>query len=80
MKQVARLRAPSLLASRLRKLVLSLEREEPEIAELSAQVDLKDYYLEAQRWMGVFRRYEGYIRQALSGKIVVFDAEREKKK
>ncbi|MGB9791749.1 MAG: hypothetical protein ACPLTR_04135 [Thermacetogeniaceae bacterium] len=78
-REVARLRAPSLLASRLRRLVLNLEREEPEIAELSAQVDLRDYYLEAQRWMGVFRRYEGYVRRALGGKVIVLDAEREKK-
>lgn len=70
-REVKRLRASSLFASKLRKLVLALEKEECEVAELASQVDLKDYYLEAQRWIGVFQRYERYVRDALGGKKAV---------
>lgn len=73
-REVKRLRAPSLFASKLRKLALALEKEEAEVSELASQVDIKDYYLEAQRWIGLFQRYERYVKDALDGrKIVVLD-------
>lgn len=79
-REVRRLRAPSLFASKLRKLTLALEKEEAEVAELTSQVDLKDYYLEAQRWIGVFQRYERYVRDALDGrKVIVLDIEASKR-
>ncbi|MCL6446973.1 MAG: hypothetical protein K6U04_02305 [Armatimonadetes bacterium] len=56
---------PSLFASKLRKLALALEKEEAEGAELASQMDIKDYYLEAQRWIGLFQRYERYAKDAL---------------
>lgn len=79
-REVKRLRAPSLFASKLRKLVLALEKEETEVAELASQVDLRDYFLEAQRWVGVFSRYVRYVKEALEGrKVIVLDVEANRK-
>ncbi len=70
-REVKRLRAPSLLTAKLRKLILALEKEEGEVAELSSQVDIRDYLLDARRWVGVLQRYEQYIQDALGGKKVI---------
>ena len=70
-KNVKRLREPSLFSGRLRKLMLPLEKDEAEVAELSIQVDLGDYLLDARRWIGLLQRYEQHIETALNGRKVI---------
>jgi SMC interacting uncharacterized protein involved in chromosome segregation len=70
-REVKRLRAPSLFTAKLRKMMLVLEKEEEVVAELSSQVDIGDYLLDARRWVGVLQRYEQYIQNALGGRKVI---------
>ncbi|MGB9791751.1 MAG: ParB N-terminal domain-containing protein [Thermacetogeniaceae bacterium] len=65
-REVNRLRSPSLFASRMRKLMLALEREEEELAELATQVNISEtHYIEAQRWLNTLERFKDIIRTAL---------------
>lgn len=65
-REVNRLRASSLFASRMRKLMLALEKEEEELAELATHVNISEtHYVEAQRWLNTLDRFKDIIRTAL---------------
>lgn len=84
-REVNRLRSPSLFASKMRRLVLVLEKEEAEMQELAHQVDISESHLiEAQKWIGTLDRYKEIIRTALGavgrGRVIDLTPVREGKK